>query len=274
MVELPPASGFVAETRGTIVLLRARFLEDAGPVTAAFSTRRGGTSPAPYDSLNLGLAVGDDPGLVWSNRRRFVHTLGYTLADAVTASQVHGRRVATAETDVLRPRPVGFVGEADGLITRATGRLLITFHADCVPVFLYDPAHHAGGLVHAGWRGTVQQIAGGAVRELAARFGTDPGNLRAVVGPAIGPCCYEVGEEVAGALESAFPHAGGVVRRDGDRILADLWQANKAGLKAAGVPETQIAVSKLCTACRRDLFFSHRAEQGRTGRMAAAFALK
>ena len=162
---------------------------------------------------------------------------------------------------------------------------------DCTPIFLYDPRRHAIGLGHAGWRGTMVDLPGAMVRAMTEQFGSDPADLVAAVGPCIGPCCYEVGEEVIAAVEAAFAEADTLLRppteeatpvarrgqesdgrrsTDGHRFF-DLPQANHVNLANAGV--RNIEMSGFCTACRTDLFFSHRAEKGRTGRFGAVFAL-
>jgi len=169
------------------------------------------------------------------------------------------------------------VEHVDGLITDEPGCVLSMNFADCAPIFLYDPHHRAIGLGHAGWRGAVVDLPGSMVRAMTEQFGSDPAELVAAVGPCIGSCCYEVGEEVIGAVEGAFGEPGNLLqangsRPDGSRVAHfDLPAANRANLTHAGVRTIEMA--DYCTACRTDLFFSHRAEQGRTGRFGTVFAL-
>jgi YfiH family protein len=145
--------------------------------------------------------------------------------------------------------------------------------ADCVPILFYDPVRGAVGLAHAGWRGTVACIARATVRRMVEAFGCRPADIRAGIGASIGPCCYEVGDEVVEAARAAFPNARHLLRRqDGGRWHFDLWAANCHQLALEGVKE--IEVSGFCTACRTNEWFSHRAEEGRTGRLGAVIGLR
>jgi len=243
-----------------IPLLRAPIL--AG-VTHAFTTRRGGVSDGPFATLNLGRGAGDDPACVAENRRRALAALGVDLAGHVEATQVHGTAVAV----VTRADAGTAVEGADGLLTADAAVTLAVHAADCVPILLWDPRRGAVGAVHAGWRGTAAGIGGAAVAAMVRAFGTDPGDLRVALGPAIGPDHYEVGPEVVAAFQ-ARPWARAVVRPGrGDRAFLDLWEANRRELIAAGVPPAQIWVSRRCTACHPAWWFSYRRD-GTTGRQA------
>ncbi|MBO8142750.1 MAG: peptidoglycan editing factor PgeF [Firmicutes bacterium] len=238
-----------------------------------FTDRRGGVSLSPYDSLNLGFHVGDDPARVRENRRRACEALGVSPGSLVVAQQVHGARVAVVtREDAGRgaEEPAGAVPGADALITADAGPVLAGLYADCVPVLLFDPKTPAAGLVHAGWRGTAQVIAARAVEAMREAFGTRPEDCLAAIGPSIGPCCYEVGSEVA---DRFGPSARRYFMRKGGRWHLDLWQANREALEAAGLPAAAIWTAQVCTCCRSDLFFSHRGSGGRTGRMAALIGL-
>lgn len=223
----------------------------------AVSTRHGGVSPAPYATLNLSLSVGDHPDRVRENRRRLARALGLDERQVVSARQVHGASVWQV-TDAGAATP-----EADILVTARRGVFLAQRFADCVPILLWDPRHRVVAAAHAGWRGTALGVAAAAVRALAARFGSEPGDLRAAIGPSIGPCCYEVGPDVARRFADhptcQRPAADG-------RAYLDLWELNRLALRAAGVAEERIEVARLCTRCRTDLFFSHRAEGYPAGR--------
>ncbi|MBX6342945.1 MAG: peptidoglycan editing factor PgeF, partial [Thermomicrobiaceae bacterium] len=162
----------------------------------------------------------------------------------------------------------------DALVTATPGLPIAVFCADCVPILLYDPRHRVVAAVHAGWRGTVANVAGRAVATMRERFGTQPIELLAGIGPSIGPCCYEVGEEVESAWAAAgVDHDGVALRRESASLRFDLWRANALALQAAGVREERIEIAAVCTACHVDRFFSHRAERGRTGRFAAIIAV-
>jgi YfiH family protein len=244
---------------------------DAFPeLVHAVFTRRGGVSPPPWDSLNLGWTVGDDFVRVDQNYRRIANTLGFDRDDLVTTWQVHGNTILLADAD----RPQGSLGKADGLITNTPGIPLLQRYADCTPILLYDPEHRAAGIAHAGWQGVVNRTAEAAVRAMEKAFGSDPAAMVGAIGPAIGPCCYEVGPEVVTAIRNSQRDADDLLRpseRSGHAFL-DLWQANARQLQDAGVGMVEIA--GLCTACHTDIFFSHRGDKGKSGRFGAVMMLK
>lgn len=265
----------VLQVMGRLPLLVPRDWRAAWPeLVAAFSTRRGGTSPPPYATFNLGLSTGDDPSRVVAHRRALFAALGLAPGTVVAATQVHGADVLRAPG--LAPAAdwpeaaVVSLGRGDVLLAERPGTFLFATFADCVPVLVVDPRRRAAALAHAGWRGTAAGAARAAVAALRAG-GSREGDLRALVGPAIGPCCYEVGPAVAEAVAAAVPGgAETVVRRAaGGGLRLDLWEANRRQLVAAGLDPAAVEVAGLCTACRRDLLYSHRAEGGRTGRFAA-----
>lgn len=247
-------------------------------VVHAFSTRRGGVSSGAFASLNLSARVGDLPELVKENRRRLLESLGLRLGDTVALLQVHGNRVVEAtESDrgrgVVESAPL--LEEADAVITREPGLSLLIVAADCVPVLFWDPVQRAIGAAHAGWRGTVGGVAAKTLAAMGETFGTKAGDVLVGVGPAIGPCCYEVDGPVLRALEQAFPDQFPRViapARPGHGML-DLQEANRLQLLDAGVPESQIEVLGLCTACHRETFYSERGEGRPSGRFGAVIAL-
>ncbi|MFT3915418.1 MAG: peptidoglycan editing factor PgeF [Anaeromyxobacteraceae bacterium] len=225
-----------------------------------FTTRAGGASPAPWDALNLGGGVGDDPARVAENWRRLEAATGLGFA---RVRQVHGARAVRLDAAC----PPG--EEADAVVSRAPGVAATVAVADCVPVLLADPDTGAVAAVHAGWRGTIAHAAGEGVRALGREAGASPGRLLAAIGPSIGPCCYEISDDLAARFEAAF--GADVVRRNPTPHL-DLWAANARALAAAGVLEGRIDVLRRCTACEREVFFSHRRDAGRTGRQVAFVA--
>ena len=234
-------------------LLQSRLL--AG-LPHGFTTRRGGASSAPWDALNLGGSVGDDPAAVAENWRRLEAHTGLAFA---RVRQVHGARVVLA-TGAGPPAE-----EADAVVSTRPGVAACVAVADCVPLLLAAPGGRAVAAVHAGWRGTEGLAAAAGARALAAAAGVETGALRAVIGPSIGPCCYQVSEELAARFAAAFGAA--VVRREGAGPRLDLWAANLAALRRAGVGEVEVLAR--CTSCERERFFSHRRDAGRTGRMVA-----
>jgi hypothetical protein len=228
-----------------------------------FTTREGGGSAAPFDALNLGGFVGDDPARVAGNWARLERATGLRFA---RVKQVHGARAVRADgpTEALEP-----VEEADAVLSLAAGVAACVSVADCVPVLLADPETGAVAAVHAGWRGTLARAAAEAVRALGAEAGAPAARLLASVGPSIGPCCYEVSTDLAARFAAEL---GPAVVRDGAGPRLDLWAANAAVLNAAGVSPDRVEVLGRCTSCERATFFSHRRDAGRTGRQVAFIA--
>jgi YfiH family protein len=244
---------------------------DAFPeLVHAVFTRRGGVSPAPWDSLNLGWTVGDDFVRVDQNYRRIAETLGFDRDDLTTTWQVHGNTILLADAE----HRGGSLGKADGLMTNTPGIPLLQRYADCTPILLYDPEHRAACIAHAGWQGVVNRTAEAAVRAMAETFGSDPAAMVGAVGPAIGPCCYEVGPEVIAAIRDSQRDPDDLLQpsqRAGHAFL-NLWEANARQLRDAGVGAVEVA--ELCTACHTDIFFSHRGDKGKSGRFGAVMMLK
>ncbi len=238
-------------------------------VRHGFFTRRGGVSPAPWASLNLGGSVGDAPHRVAENRRRAFRALGLDPASRYDTWLVHGRRAVQAEAP---RRPSMPPLQADIILTASPQVTLVMRFADCVPLLLYDPRRRALALGHAGWRGTVLGAAQAAVRALQQAYGSRPRDLIAVLGPAIGPEDYAVGEQVVRAVHDAFgPQARRFLPRYDGRWHFDLWAANEWQLVQMGV--RHIRVVRFSTARHTADWFSHRAEKGRTGRFGVLAAL-
>ena len=235
-----------------------------------FTTRAGGVSAPPYDTLNLGGKWGDDPAHVSENRRRLAQAAG---GQPFVARQVHGTTVRRVRADEDRAEVARH--EADGLCSDVPGLVLGVFVADCVPVLLADPRTGAAAAVHAGWRGTVAGILPEAVRVLSAEFGARPQDLRVALGPAIGPCCFEVGLEVVEAFAAAIPDARerGIVRPSprgvADKAQVDLHAANRLLLAQAGVDPQAVDAVPGCTRCDRQRFFSFRRDGASTGQQMA-----
>jgi hypothetical protein len=247
-------------------------LPENGRIQHAIFTRQGGVSPTPFESLNLSVSVPDEKDRVYENRRRAYGVYGRDTDTVVHAHLVHGRAVAR----VTQNNNGTWIHHVDGIITNEPGCALTMNYADCTPIFLYDPIHQAIGLGHAGWQGTVKDLPGAMVQAMQSEFGSDPAQLIAGIGPAIGPCCYEVGENVITAVHNAFTDPTSLLihptnKPTNGRPHFDLPEANRRNLIRAGV--RHIEQSGLCTACRTDLFFSHRAEKGKTGRFGTIFVL-
>lgn len=234
------------------------------PVRAHVSTRHGGVSPAPWTSLNFSITRGDEPERVQENFVRFCAALGVDPAARVRTRQVHGTAVAKVDWDNTGEQ----FNATDGLITDAVGLPLLLFFADCTPVLLYDPVVHALGVCHAGWRGTVNGMAATLLWAMQAAYGTNPADVRAAIGPSIGPESYEVGEEVYNMAQAKLHRPDRFFRypngEDANPYF-DLWQANAAQLHEAGVPQDQIEIGGVDTAQNTADFYSHRAERGECG---------
>ncbi len=236
-------------------------LTQEGLVHAVFS-RLGGVSLKPYDTLNVGHSVGDEPEAVAANHTRIYAHLSLGADQVATPVQVHSNRVAAVTVEDAGTE----LPNTDGLVTNIPGVALLLRYADCQPILLYDPVVHALGLIHAGWRGVAQAIARRAVETMQETFGSRPQDLIAGLGPAIGPCCYTVGYNVASAMGYVLPDWNQAMHQEEDGWRLDLSAANAQQLGAAGVHKIEQA--QLCTACHNDIFFSHRADMGRTGRFA------
>jgi polyphenol oxidase len=224
-----------------------------GPYRVAFSTRLGGVSEGAFASLNLGILTEDDPASVVENRTRLCDSVGADPDGATMAWQRHGATVTRAQPrGIVTPGTV--YDHCDGLWSDEPGRAMLLLTADCIPIALAraDADAPAVGILHAGWRGLLAGLVGAGVRAIGTR------GLSAAIGPSIGPCCYEVGEEVATPFREAF---GDDVVRDG---RLDLWTSAERALRAAGCEH--VDRFDLCTSCDADRFFSHRRDSGKTGR--------
>ncbi len=241
-----------------------------------FSTRLGGVSGGHLSSLNLGCHRGDEDENLRENYRRFCAVLGAGTDSLVMTHQVHGTAVravteADRKADVLDPTPF----DADGLTTDRPDVTLVVFSADCVPILLYDPVRRAVGACHAGWRGTAGAIAGVTVAAMAERYGCRPGDIRAAIGPAIGPCCFETDDDVPQAMEAALgPIARPYMTRSGEKWHVDLKAIDRAVLLESGLAPEHIDVSGACTCCEHQRFWSHRHTGGLRGSQAAAIRME
>jgi YfiH family protein len=238
-------------------ILRSRLL---AAFPHGFTTRDGGVSPAPWDSLNLGRTVGDERDRVAENWRRLEAATGLGFA---RVRQVHGTRV------VHLRQPTEPAEEADAVLATAPRVAGCVSVADCVPVLLADPGTGAVVAVHAGWRGSIARVSQAAVRALAAVTQAGAERFLASIGPSIGPCCYEVSPDLAARFAGEI---GPVVRAGAGAPRLDLWEANRRLLIEAGLRAEAVEVVGRCTSCEDRSFFSHRRDRGRTGRQVAFIA--
>lgn len=247
-------------------------------VNHAFSTRLGGVSEGEFTSMNMAFNRGDNDDRVTENYKRFCKSAGFEYESLVASAQDHNtvvRAVTSADKGVgiYKPRDIQSV---DGLITNEKGVTLVTYYADCTPLFFVDINNRAIGLAHAGWRGTVGRIGERVVKKMGEMYGTAPADIVAAIGPAISVCCYEVDKPCADnflALEDldtdkfVFPKNSG-------KFMIDLLETNRQILVKSGVKPENITVSDLCTNCNSELLWSHRATKGHRGTMSAFMCIK
>ena len=264
---------FSTHTRDGLVWLSAPLLQG---IHHGFSTRKGGVSPAPWDSLNLGPGRGDAPEHVLENYRRFCLAVGTDPHRTVLARQVHETTVLHATSKdcgkgLFRERDY----TADALITNEPGLALVVFSADCGILLLHDPEAGCVGAVHAGWRGCAAGIVEKTVREMVRLLGARPERIRAAVGPCIGKCCFETDSDVPEAMQASAlgAEAEPYWERRGAKYHVDLAGLNRQWLLHAGVAPEHIDVCGLCTACRPDLFWSHRKMGNARGAQVAMICL-
>jgi len=235
----------------------------------AFFTRNGGLSPEPWATLNMGGTVGDTKERVQENRKRGLAAMGREPASVYDVWQVHGIEVAVAESPRLPETPHL---QADVILTDKPGITLMMRFADCVPIMLHDPVRKVVGIVHAGWVGTVLGTVRYAVAAMENHFSSNPADIKAAIGPSIGPDHYEVGPDVVSQVHNAFgTSTSDLISVQKGRTYFDLWAANHKLLEESGVRKIELA--GLCTACHVGDWYSHRAENGRTGRFGAFIAL-
>ena len=244
----------------------------------AISTRQAGVSQKPYDFLNLAFHVGDDAAAVRENRAIFANSLEMKAEDIVSPQQVHGDRIMRVTAAHLGMGAMDYesaIRETDALITNEPGLPLMLCFADCTPVLFLDPEHKAVGIAHAGWKGTLCKIGRKTLEAMHKEFGTEPSECLAGIGPSIGPCCYEIGDEIVDACQKAFPrNAEKLLIEKDDRMHLNLWAANRLQLMEAGMLPENIDSADTCTSCEHHWYFSYRADGGTTGRIAAMIALR
>jgi len=241
-------------------------------VIHAVFTRQGGESPEPWKSLNVGGTVGDIPDRVRQNRYRSFEALNRDKNSIFDVWQVHSADTVLANSAHPRSNTPPLY-KADGIVTVNPEVTLFMRFADCTPILLYDPKSRVVGIVHAGWQGTVKRAAGNAIKTMQAAFGSNPEDILAAIGPAIGPDHYEVGRDVIEQVNYSFREdSKHVLHKQANRTFFDLWAANKIVLEQAGVK--QIEVCGLCTACHPEDWYSHRQQKGKTGRFGALIAVQ
>lgn len=264
---------FDEKESGGVPYLSYPVFERLGIVSHGFSTRLGGVSKGNCATMNLSTTRGDDPAAIAENTRRIAAAIGVEPSDMVYTHQTHTVNVAVVgEGD----RGKRFM-DTDGMVTDVPGICLVTFYADCVPLYFVDPVKRAVGLSHSGWRGTVGRMGKVTVEKMKEAFGSRPKDIFAAIGPSICQDCYEVSEDVIGEFSRSFrqevlPEI--FYRKENGKYQLDLWRANEEVLLEAGIPKEKIIVTNLCTHCNPEILFSHRSMGDKRGNLSAFLALK
>jgi len=261
-----------------VKLLKFKTLEQYSDILIhCFTTRIGGVSTGECESLNLGFKRKDCRENIIENYKRVCGALDINMENMVLSDQVHDKKIKTVDES---DRGKGIIKNSDikgfdGLITNKKNVALITFYADCVPVYIFDPGKTAIGLAHSGWKGTLKEIAREMVEKMCAEYGSRPCDMKAVIGPSIGKCCFEVGDEVAEAFLAEIPWSKSFIcKHNREKWKIDLKAVVKKTLMNSGVLEENMEVSSICTKCSKDTFFSYRGDEGKTGSLAAIMQLK
>ena len=263
---------------GEVPFLTYNRLSDIKTIRHAFSTRLGGVSGGEFTSMNLSFGRGDSDENVTENYKRICKAAGFEYESLTASAQVHEtvvRKVTAKNRGVGIYKPKDMLS-VDALVTNDKDVTLVTYYADCTPVFFVDPVRSAIGLAHAGWRGTVGEISVKVVEKMFVEFGSDPADLICAVGPVIGKCCYEVSGDCADEFLKLFGDNSPVMEKTEktDKYMIDLALANKLLLMKAGVKEENIVISDLCTQCNCDLLWSHRATAGKRGTISAFMQIR
>ena len=265
---------FDEKTVDGVPFLSYPMLEETGIVHHGFSTKLGGVSKGCWATMNISTTRGDDPEDVEENQRRIARAIGVKPEDMTFTNQTHTTNVAVVRAEDKGRRFM----ETDGMITNVPGICLVTFYADCVPLYFVDPVKKVIGLSHSGWRGTVGNIAQVTVDALIREYNANPAYIKAVIGPGICRGCYEVSEDVAVQFQKKYlPQEAEHIVTPGKSVgkyQLDLQLANYYNLIHAGIHPEHIAVADVCTCCNSDLLFSHRATKGRRGILCGMMYIK
>ena len=264
---------------GELPLFHYPLLDQTGIVRHCFTTRYGGVSEGMFSTLNLSFTRGDVKESVEENYRRIAEAMGVSYEQIVCSDQTHTTnvRVVTEEdagTGIIRPKDYT---DVDGLITNISGITLATFYADCVPLYFVDPVHHAIGLSHSGWRGTVARMGKCTLEAMHREYGTAAADVYCAIGPSICQDCYEVSEDVIKKFrenydENLWPEI--FYQKENGKYQLNLWKANESVFLESGILPEHIAVTNVCTHCNPDILFSHRTTGNERGTLSAFLALK
>lgn len=264
---------FDEKTVDGVPFLSYPMLEETGIVHHGFSTKLGGVSKGCWATMNISTTRGDDPEDVEENQRRIARAIGVKPEDMTFTNQTHTTNVAVVRAEDKGRRFM----ETDGMITNVPGICLVTFYADCVPLYFVDPVKKAIGLSHSGWRGTVGKIGKVTVELMQKTYGSDPKDILAAIGPSICQDCYEVSEDVIVKFQKSFEEKYWpelFYQKENGKYQLNLWKANELVFEEAGILKKHIAVTNVCTHCNQDILFSHRTTGNKRGNLSAFLALK
>ncbi|BCN31313.1 peptidoglycan editing factor PgeF [Anaeromicropila herbilytica] len=261
-----------------VPVIKFQVLEKIPFIKHGFSTKLGGVSTGDLATMNLSFHRGDMAETVTENYRRICEAIGLVKDNLVFSDQVHDIKIhkvikADMGKGIVRDSDIK---EIDGLITNEKDIPLVTFYADCVPLYFVDPVNKAIGLTHSGWKGTVRRIGNETVKAMKENYNSSPDDIIAVIGPSICRDCYEVSEDVANEFRTNFKEE--IVdkileEKENGKYQLDLWLVNKYILMEAGIKEENITISSVCTCCNHDILFSHRATKGKRGNLAAFLSI-
>lgn len=256
-----------------VPVLTYPLLEKSGVVYHGFSTKFGGVSKGHCASMNISTSRGDDPAAVEENRKRIAKAIGVKPEHMVYTQQTHTTNVSiVTKEDRGRILP-----ETDGMITNNPDVCLVTFYADCVPLYFVDPVKKVIGLSHSGWRGTVNKMANVTIEKMQKEFGCDPADILAAVGPSICQDCYEVSEDVIEKFRENYNEEYWddiFYKKENGKYQLNLWKANEYNFLDAGIKSDHIAVTNVCTCCNPEILFSHRITGFNRGNLSAFLSLK
>ncbi|MDO4523391.1 MAG: peptidoglycan editing factor PgeF [Eubacteriales bacterium] len=265
--------------KNEVVYLTYPILDELSGIRHGFSTRLGGVSEGHLSSMNLSFSRGDREECVRENYRRMAEALGFDTEAMVFTDQTHTtnvRRVTAADLGKGWNKERDYQ-DVDGLITDDPEAVLVTFYADCVPLFFVDPVRRAIGLSHSGWRGTVGKMGKVTVEAMQTAFGSNPEDIVAAIGPSICQSCYQVSEDVIEEFRRNFREERWreLFYGEGDgKYRLNLWRANELVLEEAGILPEHMQVTDICTCCNSEVLFSHRASQGKRGNLAAFLTMQ
>lgn len=262
-----------------VTFLTYPVFEEMDWMVHGFSTRLGGVSQGIYSSMNLSFTRGDEEDSVRENYNRIAAAMGFRAEDIVTSDQTHTSNVRKV-TEKDRGKGITVLRDytdIDGMITDIPGLVLATFYADCVPLYFADPVHHAIGLSHSGWRGTVRKIGAVTIKKMAEEYGSNPEDIKVAIGPSICQKCYEVSGDVIEEFKNAFERKHWeklfYVKENGKYQL-NLWEANRIIFMESGILKQNISMPNICTCCNPKFLFSHRASHGKRGNLGAFLGIR